>query len=456
MKLKKLVGLGLIAVAAVALGACSNGAGNKSASSKAVTLTYANWNLGNASDKNLERLMIKEFNSTHKDIQVKIDTKVQGDDYPGKLNTAASAGKLPDVFMINDLPTSFKNKWLKNLDTTVNSDSDFKKIDSAVVDTTKIDGHVYSVPFAKHMLGYYANNDLLDKLNLDVPTEKTTPDEFFTTAKAASDVGKGHVGMVDTYSLIDWYPGEQNKSYGFFTYADGKFHLDSPEMTKAISTTRDLISHDASFTDLPKTQTAKLSGGDGAKAFKAGQVAFYYSGTYSNADFQKTAKSNISFVGLPGGRQAVVTDLLGIAKSSKHPKEAFEFAKYMTFGKTGFLERMKLAEKNSLEMATLPITTDSTVAKKYWQLVTVPGVKEANDRLENAMSDPMKYVPGYIDARFTGSTGIKIGDKGNAQVQDLLLAAQQGKINYSDYAAQLQKLSQKFHDDAVKSLSLTK
>ncbi len=452
MNVKKIMALGLASVSVLALGACGNKGETKKkeeASGEKVTLKYLNWNFGTKGDKNLERMMIDNFNKSQDKIKVEIDETAEGENYVDKLNTEASAGKMPDIFMINDIPSSIKNDWLLDISDMANGDADFKSIPAGSVDTTKVDGKVVAVPFARHIFGYFVNNDLLDKLNQDPITNDSTVPEFVDAVKKATDINNKYIGTNRADAMIEWLPGELNKDLGWFTYTDGQFHLDSKEMIETMDTVKDLATNGYSFDNLTDDQKAKFTDPDSGKSFKAGEIAYFYNGTYFADEVKKDANFNFSFVGLPGGRQGVSHDYLGIAKSTKHPKEAFEFAKYMSFGKKGMLERIKLADKEGLALNTLPITDDKDVAEKYWDLQDIPGIKEASERTENAMFEPIKTIPGYIQARFEGKTGLKVGDEENANVWFIMNASGSGKINYQDYAAQIQKLAQKLYEDAA-------
>ncbi len=417
-----------------------------------VTLTYANWNLGTDAEKNLERLMIDAFNVAYPNIQVKIDQTIDGDDYTGKMNTAASAGKLPDVFMINDIPSNIKNEWLLDLSDLVADDAEFAAVDQIIQETLQVEDQVVAIPFAKHLLGYYVNTDLLDTLNLDAPTLDSHVEDFIDSIKQATDLGKGFVGVDSAHAIVDWYAGAQNEAMGWFTFQDGAFHLDANEMIEAVNTAKDLVTNQFSYINLPQEQKDALSGDDSGLAFKSGQIAYFYNGTYMNADLQANADFNFSFIGLPGGRQAITADYLGISQNTKDQEAAYTFAKYMSFGNEGFLKRISLAEEHGFELATLPLTNDSEVAEMYWAQVMVPGCEEANANLAQAMFEPTKVTPGYIQARFEASTGLKIGEEDNANVWYLLNAATAGEINYQDYAGQLQMLAQRQYEEANEAI----
>lgn len=415
-------------------------------------ITYANWNLGTENDKNIERLMIDEFNKSQDKIKVKIDDSIDGDGYNDKMNTAASAGKLPDVFMVSSIPTSYKNEWLLDLDKFTESDQEFTSLNSTIIDTTKVNDQTMVLPFAKHLMGYFVNTDLLNKLNLNVPEPGVSVDEFIKTVKEATDIKNGHVGISNVEQFVDWYAGEADTQMGWYTFNNDKFQLNSEKMIQGVQTAKDLASGGYSFAQLEDEQKAELGEEIGA-GFKKGHIAFMYDGSYAAVNLQKESDVDFEFIGLPGDRNAMTLDYLGISKNTKNAEAAYEFAKYMSFGKDGFMKRMELSEKNGLELATLPLSSDEEVNNRYWETVTVSGLEEVNNRLENAMFDPLKIIPGYAQARFEGETGLKVGDSDNATMGAFLNGCIRGEVNYQDYADQIQKLAQQFYEDAVKSMN---
>lgn len=453
MKKTAIIKAGIVLAACSLLGGCSPKKESESTEQDKIILTYANWNLGTESEKNLERLMIEEFNKSHDKISVKIDDTIDGDDYNGKMNTAASAGKLPDVFMLNNIPTSYKNEWLLDLEPFIKEDNDFSEIDETIKQTLNVNEEVVALPFAKHLMGYFVNNDLLNQLNLDIPEPGIEIEAFIETVKKATDINKGYVGIESTANFVDWYAGEKNDNLGWYAFNDGEFNLDSDEMIQGIQEAKNLTSGKYTYVDLTDEQKANIGGEDSGAAFKQGHIAFYYNGSYMTQSLQKESDIDFSFIGTPGSRNAMTLDYIGVSKNTKNAEAAYEFAKYMSFGKEGFLKRIELSEQEGLELATLPLTTNKEVSEKYWENVTVDGLEEVNDNLENAMFDPLKVVPGYVQARFEGETGLKVGDKENANVWELLEASIKGDINYQDYASQLQKLAQSFYEDALNSMN---
>ncbi|UUX34994.1 ABC transporter substrate-binding protein [Fundicoccus culcitae] len=418
-----------------------------------IQLRYANWNFGTEGEANIERLMIEAYNNSQDEVEVVIDQNIDTSDWTGSLATAASAGDLPDVFMLNSIPTAYTNEWLLDITDLAEADAEFAEIPQATIDATKVNDRVYALPFATHLLGYYVNHDLLNNANLQM-SDNVTVDEFFDLVRSATDVNQGYVGIVQAGSIVDWYPGAMNPDFGWFTFnsTDGTFSLDSNEMAQGVNMARDLGANGFTYADQPQEVKDSLSGDDGGLAFRSGQVAFNYDGTWQNATLADQANFEWSFIGLPGDRNAIVNDFLGIAANTEYPEQAYAFAKFMSFGADGFSTRMDLTEENNLQFNTLPLTSNQENLDRYWSLVDAPGVAEAFAQLDNAMIDPLKVVPGYAQSRFEAPTGVSVGDNENANVGAIINASVNGTVNFQDYAAQLQELAQAAHDEAVQAM----
>ncbi|PAK55882.1 ABC transporter substrate-binding protein [Paenibacillus sp. 7541] len=459
MMLRKGMNLALAISLAATLAACgsgekaSEGSNQDVGNADKIVLKYANWNLGTEADQNLERRMIQAFEESHQNVSIQIDETITTDDWKASLATAASANKLPDVFMLNDIPGSVANDWLLDVSDIAGNDSEFTNLPQSIQDSTKVKDGLYAVPFAQHMMGYYVNKEIFNNLNLDIPQYGIELDAFIKAIKDSTDIGQGTIGIDSAQSLVDWYPAMKNPDFNWFTYADGNYHLDSPEMVEGVNTAKDLGANGYAYEGLTPEQKEGLSGEDPGVAFRSGQMAFYWNGTWMNNIFATEANFDWDFIGLPTGRSALATDYLGIAKTTKNPEMAYEFAKWMSFGKEGFMKRMAIADETGLELASLPVTTDQEVLDAYWELVNVPGIKKAYENLDTAMLDPIKIVPGYAASRWQAETGLKIADKDNATISDIIFNSVYGSISYQDYAKQLNDLAQQQYDDALNAMN---
>ena len=470
-KNKMRLGFSSLLVGGLLLAACGNGGngdtngtdgtgdpaedGNgEEPSGDVVTLTYANWNLGTEGEIGIERLMIDAFNESQDRIEVVIDESVTTDDWDGSLATQASAGNLPDVFMMSNVPTAFANDWLMDITEIAEADEEFGQIADATVEAARIDGQVVSVPFAQHLSGYYVNRDILNDLNLDLAEYGISPEEFFDLIRSSTDIGQDLVGLANAAQIVDWYPGSVSEDMGYFTYnfEDGTYSLDSDVMAEGVNTARDLGANGYTYATLPEEDKERISGGDEGLAFRSGNIAFMFDGTWMNTALTEEADFDWDFIGIPGGTSILINDFLGIAQNTEHPEEAYEFAKFMSFGQEGFTTRMNIVEENNFGFNTLPITTNQEVLDRYWSLVDVPGIQAAYEDIDQAMVEPFKVVPGFANSRYEATTGVSIGEEENANVSHIINESVAGNISYQDYASQLQTLAQQAHDEAVEAM----
>lgn len=425
---------------------------SNTATKEVVTIKYANWNLGTEEENNLERQMIQAFMETHPNIKVEIDESISTQDWNGSLATAAASGEMPDVFMLINVPTGIANGWLYDLSSLAQNDNEWNQIPKNITDTINYNGKIYAVPFAEHFMGYYINKDIFDKENITPLKFGFTVDEFKKAVLDLTKPSKGIIGLDNESEIIDWYPGAVSNKYGWYTW-DGKgFNLTSQEFIDGVNLAKTFDKAGAVFNALSDEQKAKIAGSKDANAWQTGHVAIHWDGTWMIPDFKKNLNFNWAFVGIPNGRTPVTLDYLGISKSTKHPQEAYEFAKWMSFSKEGYLKRLELAQKSGTYVNSLPIMNDKELIDKFISLANVEGLKEAYDNINNSFVEGFKFIPGYVDARWNAPTGIKIGDKDNATIGDVLWNAPKLGLKIEDYVNQLNKLANEKYQEAEKAI----
>jgi multiple sugar transport system substrate-binding protein len=459
--MKKLISFFLIIVLAIIMVACSNtedsaknidNQDKQDTHQKEVTITYASWNLGTEEENNIERRMIAAFEEKYPNIKIKIDESFDTKDWNGALSAAASAGKMPDVFMMSSLPLAISNDWVMDITSLTEADEEFKNVPEVVRQSVVFDNKIVAVPFAQHFLGYFVNKDVFNAANLDYPEFGVSVEEFAKAVKAVTNVNKGVVGLLNADNIPDWYPAAVNPEMGWFTFKDGRYSLNSNEFISAINYAKDLQTNGYTYNSLTEEQKANFNAENDHEAWLKGGIAIRWDGTWAISGLQKNANFEFDFIGLPGGVTAITNDLLGISKSTEHPKEAYLFAKWMSFGKEGFLKRLEIADEMGITVNTLPINSDQEILDEYFSRLDIPGVKKAYENLDKAILEPFKTVPGYIESRFKGATGVKVGDNENATVEALILSFIRGELKVEDYAAQLDQLANAKYQEVLGSM----
>lgn len=414
-----------------------------------VTLTYANWNLGNKDADTLERRMVQAWNDTNPNIQVQIDETMDYSKYGDSLTAAAAAGTMPDVIMLQNIPSPLASEWLADISAYTSKDSEWNKIPKPLEQATHYGKGVYAVPTGMYFEGYFVNDDIFQNANADSLNFSPTMDEFWNAVKATANPSQDILGISESLQIPDWYPSAVNKSLGWFTFDGSKYNLDSQEYKDAINKAREVLNNKYSFDALTQEQKDKLKAGWHGDMWNQGKVAIRWDGTWSTKDFSAQTFKN-RFIGVPGGRTIIVPDFLAVTKSSKSTEAAYEFAKFLSFSKDGILKRMELGAKDN-SFSSLPITTDQEVLDKYFATFTYEGIKEAYGTIDNGVVEAVKVVPGYVASRWTAQTGIKVGDKDNATIGETIDGSLQGKVKIEDVAGQLNKLANDEYNNAVKA-----
>lgn len=448
---KRLLSLVLTAtLAGTLLSGCASAPKEAEKPAEKVTLTYVNWNLGAAEDDNLERRMIKAWNEANPNIQVQIDESMDYSKYGDSLTAAASAGKLPDVFALPNIPFGLQNEWLADVTGQSSKDEDWNKIPKPIEQAVHYGKGIYAVPSGMFLSGYWVNDDLFQAANVDELGFNPTLEEFKAAVKATTKPAENILGLSESLQIPEWYPAAVNKDYGWFTFDGSKYNLDSPEFKDGIKLANEVLTNKYTFDALTEDQKAKLNAKWHGDVWNQGKVAIRWDGSWVTTDFSKlNFKSR--FIGTPGGRATIIGDYLGISKSSKSVDAAYKFAKYMSFGKDGILKRIELGSKDN-SFNSLPLSTDKEVLDKYFEMNKFEGLKEAFEDINNDVVEGVKFVPGYVKSRWEAQTGVKIGDKDNANIGDVVSNAITGKVKIEDYASQLNKLANDEYQKAVESM----
>ncbi|MGG4489477.1 ABC transporter substrate-binding protein [Metabacillus idriensis] len=454
--MKKLVSLLAIMTLVFTLAACNSDKAStdkKESDKEQITLSYANWTLGTEEEQNLERVMIKEFEKKNPNIKIKIDESIAATDWNGTLSAAASGGKMPDVFMLAQIPLPLSNDWLLDLTEMTSKDEDFKKIPEVIQQSAAYSDKVYALPYAQHFLGYFVNKDLFNEANLDYPEYGASFDEFMSAIKDVTNINNGVAGINHPFSIPDWYPSAVNEDLGWYTYKDGEYQLDSKEFINGVNTAKEMNANGYAYETLTDDQKAKFKGENPEEVWMQGQVAVKWDGTWGTDSLTQNAGFEWDFIGIPGGRTIVTNDFLGISKSTDHAKEAYEFSKWMSFGKEGFMKRLELVEKEDKAMNTLPVTSDEEVLEAYFELNEVPGIRTAYENLDNAIVEPVKTVPGFVESRWEAPTGVKAGENENATIGQMIDSFWKGELKVEDYAKQLDELADQKSKEAIDALN---
>ena len=479
----KKIFLTLLAVLSV-FGLASCG-GDKSKTKK-TTITFCSWDFGTESKPTLRRELINKWNADEtKDTYIKM-VEHQGD-YNEFINTLASASNLPDIFMVNSVSNAVISKQAMDITNFANADAEWATIDEALRNSVTYSESIYAIPAAQFYNGFFANYNLLnDEAGLKGQAEELfapgaySYEEFFAAIKAVQKVdvtdGSGFIGVNATGDMINWLPSsidsklEKPEGISHYIWNGTSLDMNGSTMINALETIEEIGAKDAKYTLESLAPAAGeedqrdliFGGSDKYVVFEAGKMAFIQGATSDSFDEEKMG-FNYKFIAYPDAKVISVADYFCLSKAIKDPKkatQAYEIAKYLTFGADGINARYEIVAANAdIELAGLPMVNNPELTAKWFDYVTLKGVKEVYDKVQNneiqVIVEPNKAVPGYANARFNQLTGVIIeGLRGDSEykINDFIWDVCGGDISVAQYTQYMtDELEAKINDNIVQA-----
>ncbi len=279
----------LAAGTALALTGCgrdegNNGGGGDTPTAQAVDTSKASgtlevWAMGAEGEKLPE--LVKEFTDAHPDIKVNV-TPVPWDSAHDKFVNSITAGTTPDVAMVG---TTWMGEFvgMDALDPTPSS-IDLNGFFPGAVDTTKVGGTSYAVPWYVETRMAYYRTDIAEKAGVtEVPTGQ---DEFKQMAakmkeqdgvKWGISLQPGRTGSWQTVLPLAWSRGAE--------IADDKgYTFDTPEMVSTVDYYGSYFKDGISDPNPPEGQTEA--------DFVSGAVPMFISGPWMMSLVEDLAKQD--------------------------------------------------------------------------------------------------------------------------------------------------------------------
>lgn len=416
-----------------------------------VTLRYANWNVGTEEENNIQRQLVAAYVAANPNVTVEY-VDMSGMGWDDKLTALAAAGELPDVFMANNVPNYVKNGWLADVSSLVKSDKDWAKVSDALKTMFTYNTAVYGLPAAQFIMGYWVNKDLYEAANLDVPEYGISASDWEQAVIELSDIENGVMGLDEQEFVAGWYGNTINDNLKWFSFDGVHMNYDSQAFKNAVNKAISLKPY--TWQGLTPEQQGAI-GGPGEFAAK-GKYGMRWGASWDYSYFASTAAFEFDFIGIPGGTQALVADVIVVSKDTVNVKEAYRFAKWMTFSVAAYAEEVKLVKAAGTGAPKLPVAIDTASLNLYKEFIDdKPGILAALNNLDNSMVESLaKAIPGYIEARWTAKPGIVYEGRTDASIGDVLYDAINGTITLADYTNQLQTFANTTLDNAKAALGL--
>ncbi|MFW6257015.1 MAG: ABC transporter substrate-binding protein [Bacillota bacterium] len=398
-----------------------------------VELKYASWE-----EPEVEEKMVEKFMEAHPEIKVEIDDSI---DWPWNetLSSAASAGELPDVFWVFELPISVQNEWLMDISSLWEEDPETDKVYEDIADTAVYKGKRFAAPSFQHPMGVFLNKTLFEENNQPLPDYDWTLDDMYEMSILLSNPAEDIYGLQGTNFHEHW-PAINNHDLGWNAYDGEKFRFTSSDWTDAYSKGRELRELDVDAAELSSEELEEIFGDEEANPFVEGNVAMNIDYSWALPEISEMDEE-IAFYPYPQGEDGrntyVVNDYIGLSSETEHPEEAYELMKFMTFGEEGMEARYDIYKEQGTDLSQWPVANHEKIWEKIENEFNVDGIDEVADSLdEKTFVDLYKWVPGINNFHEYA------GD------EDIWTKLDEGSVKPSDLAPEMEERSGEIFDEA--------
>ncbi|MBO0780958.1 MAG: extracellular solute-binding protein [Ktedonobacteraceae bacterium] len=326
---RRVIQMGLGSLAGMGLLAACGGTGG---SSDQIKLQLIFW--GTATRDKLTKKAIDLFQKQHSNIKI-TSQFTDFNSYWNKLNTQIAGSAAPDLIQMDmryikqfvqkgqllDLSTYLSNKTI-----------DLSDFDTALLDSSKVNGKVYGVPMGGNYPTYMYNSVLLKKANVGNPPDnlKWTWDQFAEYATKLSTALKsdGVYGTRDnSYDIVSFEMWMRGRNKELYTN-DGKLGYEVQDVVEWFQFWSDLRKAGGSLPIDVQTGLGSTAGPESDPLIKGKTV---FTGLWSNQfeAFQAATKSTMGMASPPVGTASSLylkaSMLMSAYSKTKHPQEAADF-----------------------------------------------------------------------------------------------------------------------------------
>ena len=353
------------------------------------------------------------------DIQFDYFSHTTEDSAAEYLSTRTAAGELPDIVWdeAGQLPLYVSQGWVYPLDEFVADDPDFQYVPESLIANYTYCGKLYALPHQAHFEEMFVNLDVLNALNLDMPSLDWTTEDFATYLKAATN--STYSGMEKLFQIPTLVTSAFNPSTSQYGYNEDTRQFEVDGFVKALQYMVDLRAIPGleawalrrNSTGEETDYVKKFGSNEDNAAFDKGLTLFHGVGTWELADAQnRWSDKNWTCWTIPQsaenpGVMPYHVDHCFMTSSCENPEAAWQVLRFITYSTEGNLARLSMYdEENAGKYVTInqlyyPTTSNPEVAEKF---LSLPGVTETDKYLfENIPNcrrfDYDKIVPSWTD-----------------------------------------------------------
>lgn len=283
--------------------------------------------------------VVDAFEKANPNIKIDIDA-TEAASYSTKLQIAAAANELPDVFY-SQAAGAIKNYVeagkILPLNSYLNDGTKDRIVGGSLTNMT-FDGKIYGLPYTLACAVFFVNKDMFDKNKIKIPT---TYKELVAAVKAfrAKGITPMTVGGKDQWPITQYFDIMAVRDAGYQVVHDaitGKGSFVVPGIIDAAKKLQELVKMKA-FND----GAIGLTRDESEIPFYEGQIPMYVNGNWTCANIQKDEskiKGKVLALRFPiiEGGKGNINDFTGgaaegffVSNNTKHKAEAVKLLKYL-------------------------------------------------------------------------------------------------------------------------------
>ena len=362
--------------------------------------------------------MFEAFQAVYKDVDLEIRYFSDGDKSLNYILKQASIDKLPDVVFDDaaSVPTYVAQGLAYPLDDFVKNDPDIKYVSNEILDSYRYGNKLFALPNSIHFSCVMINLDIVEKLNLKMPSLSWTVDDMVAFLKAGTTSEySGCEQLFGNYTIAAQLCPIYDKTVGLYGYdhKNGKFNL--APLTKGQQLMVDLrkiegleaFSLRMSGIDKYTAKFGNSNTSDTRMALKLGKTLVEFdSGTWEDPNLGNFKFDNClwPYPQSEKGRMPIHVDHSMMMKTAKNPEAAFQLLRFITYSSEGNLARLSMYDKANAGKYALssrmyfPVSNHPEVVAKFNTLELPEQYKYMYSNVSKCYrADPKKYMVDFDD-----------------------------------------------------------
>lgn len=361
--------------------------------------------------------MLDAFQAVYKNVDLEVIYYADSDNALNWVLKKASVNELPDVVFDDaaSVPTYVAQGLLYPLDKYVANDPDVKYISNKILDTYKYGGKLFALPNSVHFSCVMINKDIVNDLNLKMPSLSWTVDDMVEfLKKGTTDKYSGCEQLFGSYTLASQLCPIYDSSVTLHGYdhTNQTFRLSS--MTKGLNTMNELRNYPGleafalrlTGTDKYVAKFGNSNLSDSRMALKLGRtLEEFCSGTWEEPNLGNFKFNNTlwPYPQSTKGSMPIHVDHSMMMKTTKNPDAAFQLLRFITYSTEGNMARLGMYDKANKGKYALtskiyfPVTTHPDVVAKFNSIELPSSISELYKYMYSNLSkcyraDPSKYM----------------------------------------------------------------